>query len=280
MEQTFGQHLTALREAERLTGAELADCISLDEDTVLRWERDEEMPGAKSLIALSDALGVSLERLLDTGRPEKTIRKIVITGGPCAGKTTAMSWIQNAFTAQGWCVFFAAESATELINAGAAPWLTTSWRDFQVSIIKYQLNKERTLEEIARLMPQDKVLIVCDRAAMDNRGYLTDRDWRYVLHRLGMNEVDLRDGYDAVFHLVTAAKGAQQFYTCANNSARTEDIGKAIEVDDALLRAWTGHAHLRVIDNSTDFDKKMRNLISEIRRRWAKSSPAASSTSI
>lgn len=26
------------------------------------------------------------------------ITKIVITGGPCAGKSTAMSWIQNAFT--------------------------------------------------------------------------------------------------------------------------------------------------------------------------------------
>ena len=26
------------------------------------------------------------------------IRKIVLTGGPCAGKTTAMSWVQNAFT--------------------------------------------------------------------------------------------------------------------------------------------------------------------------------------
>ena len=25
------------------------------------------------------------------------IKKIVITGGPCAGKTTGMSWIQNTF---------------------------------------------------------------------------------------------------------------------------------------------------------------------------------------
>ena len=29
------------------------------------------------------------------------ITKIVITGGPCGGKSTAMSWIQNAFTKMG-----------------------------------------------------------------------------------------------------------------------------------------------------------------------------------
>ena len=38
------------------------------------------------------------------------ISKIVITGGPCAGKSTAMSWIQNAFTQKGYVVLFLPES--------------------------------------------------------------------------------------------------------------------------------------------------------------------------
>lgn len=50
------------------------------------------------------------------------IHKIVITGGPCAGKTTAMSWIQNAFTKRGYRVLFVPETATELITGGVAPW--------------------------------------------------------------------------------------------------------------------------------------------------------------
>lgn len=37
------------------------------------------------------------------------ITKIVITGGPCAGKSTAMSWIQNAFTQKGYRVLFVPE---------------------------------------------------------------------------------------------------------------------------------------------------------------------------
>ena len=43
----------------------------------------------------------------------QTITRIVITGGPCAGKTTAMSWIQNAFTRKGYLVLFVDETATQ-----------------------------------------------------------------------------------------------------------------------------------------------------------------------
>ena len=35
-----------------------------------------------------------------------TIRKIVITGGPCAGKTTALSWIANNLPQKGYTVLF------------------------------------------------------------------------------------------------------------------------------------------------------------------------------
>ena len=36
-------------------------------------------------------------------------------------------------------------------------------------------------------------------------------------------------------------------------------------LDDKLIAAWTGHPHLRVIDNDRDFEKKMIKLITEIR---------------
>lgn len=36
--------------------------------------------------------------------------------------------------------------------------------------------------------------------------------------------------YDAVFHLVTAADGAEEFYSLTNNKARSEGLAAAIEV--------------------------------------------------
>ena len=195
------------------------------------------------------------------------ITKIVITGGPCAGKTTAMSWIQNAFTQKGYTVLFVSETATEL-SSGGAPWkLTRNNREYQLQVTKLMLAKEQAFEAIAKTFEAEKVLIVCDRGTLDNRAYMTDEEFRYVLEQLGTNEVELRDHYDAVFHLVTAAKGAEEFYTYANNAARYETIEEAIAADDRLITGWTGHPHLRVIDNRYDFNGKMMVLITEI-GRW------------
>lgn len=192
------------------------------------------------------------------------VSKIVITGGPCAGKTTAMSWIQNAFTQKGYAVLFVPETATELITGGVAPWTCGSNIEYQQCQLKLQMEKEKIFEQAARTMKSDKILIVCDRGALDNRAYMDAVEFAAALDFVGASEVELRDSYDAVFHLVTAAKGAEGFYTTANNAARTETVEEAAALDDKLIAAWTGHPHLRVIDNATDFEAKMRRLIAEI----------------
>ena len=192
------------------------------------------------------------------------IHKIVITGGPCAGKTTAMSWIQNAFTQKGYTVLFVPETATEFISGGVAPWTCRTNADYQVCQMSLQREKERLFEKAAAGMPKEKILIVCDRGEMDNRAYMTDEEFEWVLGELGANEVELRDSYDAVFHLTTAAKGAVEFYTTENNSARIESPEEAAALDDKLIAAWTGHPHFRVIDNSRSFEDKMKKLIAEI----------------
>lgn len=193
-----------------------------------------------------------------------TISGIVITGGPCAGKTTAMSWVQNAFTQMGYRVLFVPETATELITGGVAPWTCDSNADFQKCQLRLQIEKEKVFEQAAATMPADKVLIVCDRGVLDNRAYMTAEEFEQAVASTGSSEVSLRDQYDAVFHLVTAAKGAEAFYTTANNTARTETVEQAAALDDRLISAWTGHPHLRVIDNSTSFEEKMRRLVKEI----------------
>lgn len=192
------------------------------------------------------------------------ITKIVITGGPCGGKSTGLSWIQNAFAQKGYTVLFVPETATELISGGVAPWTCGTNVEFQKCQMRLQLEKERIFTAAAKSMNSDKILIVCDRGASDNRAYMTDAEFDEVLKSLFTNEIELRDSYDAVFHLVTAAKGAEEFYTTGNNSARTETVEQAREIDDKLIAAWTGHPHFRVIDNSSDFENKMKRLITEI----------------
>ena len=195
---------------------------------------------------------------------EQEVVKVVVTGGPCAGKSTAMSWIQNAFTERGWRVLFVPETATELITGGVTPWTCRENLDFQKCQMKLQLAKEAVFREATAAMDAEKVLIVCDRGMLDNKAYMTEAEFSRLCAELHISEDALRDRYDAVFHLVTAAKGAEEAYTFANNAARYETVEQAVALDDRIIAAWTGHPHLRVIDNTTAFEEKLERLLHEI----------------
>ena len=260
----FGNRLFQLRKKAGLSQAQLGEKVGVSNKAVSKWENGTAKPGLDAVHRLADVLSVSVDDLLGALSAEKQITKIVITGGPCAGKTTAMSWVQNAFKKMGYAVLFVDETATQLISGGAAPWLSTSNRDFQLQLIRLQQAKEKAFMEIGKTLKESRILVVCDRAAMDNCAYMSEQEFGWVLRQMNTNKVALRDQYDAVFHLVTAAKGAEKYYTLANNQARTETVEEAAALDDRLISAWTGHPHLRIIDNSTGFEEKMLRLIKEI----------------
>ena len=71
------------------------------------------------------------------------IKKIVLTGGPCAGKSEAAKLIKEKFTAQGYVVLFVPETATELISGGVCPWTTGTNLDYQIVQCKLQRFKEQ-----------------------------------------------------------------------------------------------------------------------------------------
>ena len=263
---TFGNTIFELRRRAGLSQSELAAELGVTNKAVSKWEVGKAKPGTETIRKLAAFFHVGVDALLQKkeGKRQVEITKIVITGGPCAGKSTALSWIQNAFTQRGYTVLFVPETATELINGGVAPWTCGSNGAYQTCQMRLQLEKEKVFALAAESMDADKVLIVCDRGALDNKAYMDSVEFASVLEELGTNEIVLRDHYDAVFHLVTAAKGAAAFYTTENNTARTESPEEAAALDDKLIAAWTGHPHLRVIDNATDFETKMRRLIVEI----------------
>ena len=263
---SFGNYMYEKRKETGESQNELGRKLGVTGKAVSKWENGAAKPKTEILRKLAALWNVSIEELLRIreGEKKKSISKIVITGGPCAGKTTGMSWIQNAFTERGYTVLFIPEIATELISGGVAPWTCGSNGEYQKCQLKLQMEKEKVFEYAARTMDSEKILIVCDRGALDNKAYMTDAEFAVAANYVGANEVELRDGYDAVFHLVTAAKGAQKFYTTPNNTARTETPEEAAALDDKLIAAWTGHPHLRIIDNAEGFEEKMKCLIKEI----------------
>ena len=113
----FGNYLCALRTSLCLSQLLLGRLCGITDKAVSKWENGRAKPTTDTLRKLAALLDVSPEDLLREPKLEPSVTKIVITGGPCAGKSTAMSWIQNAFSQMGYAVLFVPETATELITA-------------------------------------------------------------------------------------------------------------------------------------------------------------------
>lgn len=198
----------------------------------------------------------------------KNIFRIALTGGPCAGKTTALAQIISQFSDRGFLVYALPETPTIFSNV-SINFLTSDKQYFyniEKAVLKYQIMMEDTFLELARNAPQP-VLIVSDRGTMDISAYMEPTVWQALLDELGLSDVKLRDArYDIVIHMVSAAIGAEQFYTLANNSARTEGLELAREIDNKILKAWTGHPQLHIVENNVDFDVKIKSVVQHIER--------------
>lgn len=262
----FGNYLYRLRKDSNLTQRYVAYQLDVSDKAVSKWEMGKSKPDLEKLKKLSVLYGVSLDELLDIQEKKRDLKisKIVLTGGPCAGKTTALTWISNYFSKRGYTVLFVPETATELIANGVAPWTCKTNYEYQTFQIRLQKIKEQIFDDAAKTMKNNKILIVCDRGVLDNKAYMKDVEFKRILKEFGTNEIQERDSYDAVFHLVSAAKGKEDIYTLTNNIARTENIEEARNLDDRIISAWTGHPHFRIIDNSTEFEEKLERLLKEI----------------
>ncbi|CAM9723216.1 unnamed protein product, partial [Phaeothamnion confervicola] len=194
------------------------------------------------------------------------------TGGPCGGKTTALDRLAGFFRDNGFKVYTVPEAATLMFMNGvsfpdiADPTMRFS---FQWSILRHvtlQTEMEDGFRRVALAQPRPAVLL-CDRGLLDGAAYMPKSEWERLLAARGLNAVALREGrYDGVFHLVTAADGAEAFYSLESNATRTETLELAREMDANTQRVWLGHPQHVVFDNSTDFDRKIARIVAAASR--------------
>ena len=152
--------------------------------------RRMQTPPSSPISSLSKAEGSGLgggfslsseKDVLPTSGPN--IYKFVITGGPCAGKTTAMERLQVFLRERGFRVFIVSEAATMLFLNGASP-DDLAKREcafaFQQFVINTQISLEDSFENYAKSCGQKSVLL-CDRGIMDGSAYVDDDAWAKIL---------------------------------------------------------------------------------------------------
>lgn len=194
------------------------------------------------------------------------VSKICLTGGPCAGKSTALASIERELTDMGYKVFIVNETATRLIDAGIKPFGddSVSIMDFEDIVLKTQLLDEENVTKVSNILDK-KCIIICDRGIFDIKSFVSKGEFNTLLKKYNLSSLSLMDNYNLVIHMNTAAKGAEKFYTTCNNKARREDIKEAKVRDDKCQDAYSFHNNFKIIDNSTSFDIKVKRVIDEIK---------------
>lgn len=178
------------------------------------------------------------------------IAKIALTGGPCAGKTTTISRIEEHLNDLGYHVLTINECATETIRNGIRPFGNNSVGvyEFENEILNLQLFKEKRFKEFLKYYPDDtKIVILCDRGSVDVCAYLGKDNYYKMLKENNLNHQDLIKEYDLVIHMITVAADLENRYTNSNNKARFEDSKEAIDVDNNIKEAWNDHPNLKVV---------------------------------
>lgn len=192
---------------------------------------------------------------------------IVLTGGPCAGKTTTISCVKDDLEEMGYHVLLLNECATELINGGIRPFGENAVPvfDFQNEILNLQLYKEkRYLDIIEKLPDETECIILSDRGILDSKAYLGQELFTKLLDKNGLKEEELGNQYDMVIHMVTVATDVKTRYNTTTNTARFENPEEAIGVDIRTGEAWKNHKNLKVIEATEVIDEKIEKVINLI----------------
>ncbi|KAL3268601.1 hypothetical protein HHI36_007708 [Cryptolaemus montrouzieri] len=135
---------------------------------------------------------------------------------------------------------------------------------FQENLLKTMVQIENTFFELGRTSSRN-CLIICDRGAMDASAFISKEKWDNIMRDNDWNNVELRDNrYHQIIHMVSAAQGAEEFYSTEDHSCRSEGVELARYLDSKAAAAWIGHPYFDVVDNSTDFEGKIRRMIGAV----------------
>ena len=189
------------------------------------------------------------------------MKKILITGGACAGKTTSLKIIKKFLEEKGYKVLVVEEVPTMLINKGITS-QKIGRMQFQELIIKTQIINEKEYND--KYKNEDKTIIIFDGSPIDCLKFITRKELDDIIRNYEITYDDIIDNYDGIIFLQTIAKKYPELYSNENNKARLTDVEEAIKRNDKILKEYKKYDKTYVINNYKNFDKKEEKIIDSI----------------
>jgi predicted ATPase len=186
--------------------------------------------------------------------------RVVLTGGPGGGKTTAADLYRREIGDE---VVIVPEAAT-ILYLGGFP------RGGEVGVRKatqraiYQV--QRNLEDAQAAHYKSRVLL-CDRGTVDGAVYWPG-DSQDFFSQIGSSLEQELARYDAVIFFETAAVGGISIE--GGNPARIETLEQSLELDKKLRALWSQHPHFIFVPHDRSFIKKINQGLTELAKVVAK----------
>lgn len=182
--------------------------------------------------------------------------RIVLTGGPGGGKTTAADLYRREIGEQ---VVIVPESATLLYSGG----FPRSHRERVKRVAQKAIYQTQVCLEDAQAEEYEGRVLLCDRGTVDGAAYWPG-DAAHFFDNLGTTLEKELARYDAVIFFETAAVGGISIE--GGNPMRVETVEQAVELDRKLKSLWSQHAHFIFVPHDVSFFKKVYSGLVEVQR--------------
>lgn len=175
--------------------------------------------------------------------------RIVLTGGPGGGKTTAADLFRREIGEQ---IVVVPEAATLLYSGGFPRQGNTKVREANQKAI-YHVQKN--LEDAFAAHYPNRVLL-CDRGTVDGAAYWP-KSPNGFFKNLNLDFKKELSRYDAVIFFETAAVGNISIE--GGNPVRTETLDQALKIDQKLKNLWSQHPNFIFVQHNKSFIKKINS---------------------
>lgn len=176
------------------------------------------------------------------------VRRIAVTGGPGAGKTT----LWRALAAQHPEELVAVPEVATLMFQYVFPQVRDPAERKAVQRAIFAVQKELETFYETRLEPGQ--MLLCDRGTPDGGGYWPGGHQDFF-RNLDTDHQSELGRYDAVLFMESAAVGGLSI--AEGNHVRMEDLATAIEIDGRLRAVWQAHPRFVHVPHEQDFQVKI-----------------------
>jgi len=175
-------------------------------------------------------------------------RRVVLTGGPGAGKTAVLEVLRRAMCDH---VVILPESAGIVFGGGFPRLEAPAMRRPAQRAIYYV---QRELEATA--VAEDAAIVLCDRGTVDGAAYWPGPGtlWESV----GSTLSDELARYDAVIHLRTPPPGGGYNH---QNPLRIETAAQAASIDTQIAAIWAAHPRRYEVPATSNFVSKVHRAL-------------------